>query len=120
MMQSKPKQSILRIETVLTLAEDVYHMAEKNYKFSSEVRVLLVAGRVVTMARTAVVLFTVYCLLLMGTVSEKQTCTVRGQTGFMEFSKEGDLIIGGVFSITSTRVIVDNDYQAIPSTYCKR
>lgn len=75
-------------------------------------------GRVVTMAQTAVVVFA--CLLLIGTKSENQTCTVRGQTGFMEFSKEGDLIIGGVFSLTSTRVLVDNDYQAIPNTYCKR
>ncbi|XP_063763489.1 LOW QUALITY PROTEIN: extracellular calcium-sensing receptor-like [Eleginops maclovinus] len=38
----------------------------------------------------------------------------------MEFSKEGDLIIGGVFSITSTRKLNDNDYQAIPNTYCQR
>lgn len=71
------------------------------------------------MARTTVVLF-IYCSLLMGAMSENHTCTVRGQTGFMEFSKEGDLIIGGVFSITSTRVLVDNDYQAIPYTYCTR
>lgn len=71
------------------------------------------------MARTTVALFT-YCSLLMGAMSENQTCTLRGQTGFMEFSKEGDLIIGGVFSLTSTRVLVDNDYQAIPYTYCNR
>uniref|UniRef100_A0A3B5KMK1 G-protein coupled receptors family 3 profile domain-containing protein n=1 Tax=Takifugu rubripes TaxID=31033 RepID=A0A3B5KMK1_TAKRU len=50
------------------------------------------------MARTTVVLF-IYCLLLMRTMSKTQTCTVTGQTGFMEFLKEGDLIIGGVFSM---------------------
>ncbi|XP_033971283.1 extracellular calcium-sensing receptor-like [Trematomus bernacchii] len=39
---------------------------------------------------------------------------------FMEFSKEGDLIIGGVFSITSTRKLNDNGYQALPNSYCTR
>lgn len=63
-----------------------------------------------------IVLFT----LLVGTESENQTCKVIGQTGFMEFSKEGDLIIGGVFSMTSTRTLVDNGYQALPYTYCKK
>ncbi|XP_067452001.1 extracellular calcium-sensing receptor-like [Thunnus thynnus] len=58
--------------------------------------------------------------LLATTKSENQTCRVIGQTGFMEFSKEGDLIIGGVFSMTSTRTVVDNDYQAIPYAYCKK
>lgn len=62
------------------------------------------------------VLFT----LLVGTKTENRTCKVTGQTGFMEFSKEGDLIIGGVFSITSTRKLVDNGYQALPQTYCKK
>ncbi|XP_034083732.1 LOW QUALITY PROTEIN: extracellular calcium-sensing receptor-like [Gymnodraco acuticeps] len=38
----------------------------------------------------------------------------------MEFSKEGDLIIGGVFSITSTRKLKDNGYQALPNAYCTR
>lgn len=71
------------------------------------------------MAPTAVVLFAC-CSLLMETMSESQTCTLRGQTGFMEFSKDGDLIIGGVFSLTSTRVLVDNGYQAVPHTYCNR
>lgn len=63
-----------------------------------------------------IVLFT----LLVRTESENQTCKVIGQTGFMEFSKEGDLIIGGVFSMTSTRTLVDNGYQALPYTYCKK
>lgn len=58
--------------------------------------------------------------LLTRTKSEKQTCKLIGQTGFMEFSKEGDLIIGGVFSMTSTRKLEDNDYQALPYTYCKK
>lgn len=62
------------------------------------------------------VLFT----LLVTTKSDNQTCKLIGQTGFMEFSKEGDLIIGGVFSITSTRTLVDKGYQALPDTYCKK
>lgn len=58
--------------------------------------------------------------LLAGIHSENQICKVIGQTGFMEFSKEGDLIIGGVFSITSTRKLEDNGYRALPHTYCKK
>uniref|UniRef100_A0A672Z3Y7 G-protein coupled receptors family 3 profile domain-containing protein n=1 Tax=Sphaeramia orbicularis TaxID=375764 RepID=A0A672Z3Y7_9TELE len=58
--------------------------------------------------------------LVAGTKSENETCRVIGQTGFMEFSKEGDLIIGGVFSISSTRKLVNNDYQALPYAYCKK
>lgn len=58
--------------------------------------------------------------LLARIKSENQTCKVIGQTGFMEFSKEGDLIIGGVFSITSTRKLIDNGYQAVPHSYCKK
>ena len=61
-----------------------------------------------------IILFT----LLARTMSENQTCNFIGQTGFMEFSKEGDLIIGGVFSITSTRKLNDNGYQALPNEYC--
>lgn len=58
--------------------------------------------------------------LLVKTKSDNQTCKLIGQTGFMEFSKEGDLIIGGVFSMTSTRELVDKGYQALPDTYCKK
>ncbi|XP_074496727.1 extracellular calcium-sensing receptor-like [Sebastes fasciatus] len=63
-----------------------------------------------------VILFT----LLARARSENQSCKVIGQTGFMEFSKEGDLIIGGVFSMSSTRKLIDNGYQAFPQTYCKK
>ncbi|XP_071353340.1 extracellular calcium-sensing receptor-like [Trachinotus anak] len=63
-----------------------------------------------------IILFT----LLAGIRSENQTCKMIGQTGFMEFSKEGDLIIGGIFSMTSTRELVDNGYQALPYAYCKK
>lgn len=80
---------------------------------------LLAAGRAVTMSWNTVVFF-IYCLLLMGAMLKTQACTVTGQTGFMEFSKEGDLILGGVFSMSSRRVLVDNDYMAIPSAYCTR
>lgn len=62
----------------------------------------------------AIILFT----LLVRTKSE--TCKVIGQTGFMEFSKEGDLNIGGVFSMTSTRTLINNGYQELPHTYCKK
>lgn len=58
--------------------------------------------------------------LLVGTKTEKDTCRIIGQTGFMEFSKEGDLIIAGIFSITSTRKLIENGYQALPQTYCKK
>lgn len=60
------------------------------------------------------------CAMLVGAKTENQTCKVIGQTGFMEFSKKGDLIIGGVFSITSTRKLVDHGYKALPNTYCQR
>lgn len=65
-------------------------------------------------------IFAVLFTLLVGTKTEKDTCRIIGQTGFKEFSKDGDLIIGGVFSITSTRKLIDNGYQALPQTYCKK
>uniref|UniRef100_A0A672Z3Y6 G-protein coupled receptors family 3 profile domain-containing protein n=1 Tax=Sphaeramia orbicularis TaxID=375764 RepID=A0A672Z3Y6_9TELE len=68
--------------------------------------------KAVVMGWITVILLT----LVAGTKSENETCRVIGQTGFMEFSKEGDLIIGGVFSISSTRKLVNNDYQALPFT----
>jgi len=58
--------------------------------------------------------------LLARMKSENQTCKMMGQTGFMEFFKEGDLIIGGVFSITSSRTLIDYGYQALPYSYCKK
>ena len=58
--------------------------------------------------------------LLARTNAENQTCKVIGQTGFMEFSKEGDLIIGGVFSLSGKSILVDNGYQTLPYTYCKK
>lgn len=58
--------------------------------------------------------------LLARVDSEKQKCKVIGQTGFMEFSKEGDLMIGGVFSISGTDILVDNGYQTLPYKYCKK
>lgn len=56
--------------------------------------------------------------LLAGARSENQTCQMIGQTGFLEFSKGGDLIIGGVFSMTSTRSQPKHGYQAFPQSYC--
>ncbi|KAM4627564.1 extracellular calcium-sensing receptor-like [Polymixia lowei] len=58
--------------------------------------------------------------VLSGTDSENDTCRVIGQTGFLEFSKDGDLLIGGVFSISGTRKLEDNGYQAVPYSYCTR
>lgn len=63
-----------------------------------------------------VILFT----LLARTNSESQICKLIGQTGFKAFSKEGDLMMGGVFSMSSTRKLIDNDYQAIPYAYCTK
>uniref|UniRef100_A0A8C5HMD9 Extracellular calcium-sensing receptor-like n=1 Tax=Gouania willdenowi TaxID=441366 RepID=A0A8C5HMD9_GOUWI len=62
----------------------------------------------------------IFFTLLAQIRSENQSCTLIGQTGFMEFSKEGDLMIGGVFSISSTRKRVDNFYQSLPDTYCTK
>lgn len=62
----------------------------------------------------AVVFFTVLARIK----SENETCKMIGQKGFKEFSKEGDLMIGGVFSISSTRKLVDKNYQELPHTYC--
>lgn len=55
---------------------------------------------------------------LTTTKAESQTCKLIGQTGFLEFSKEGDLLIGGIFSLASTRKLNDNDYEAVPHSYC--
>uniref|UniRef100_A0A3Q2XNT1 Extracellular calcium-sensing receptor-like n=1 Tax=Hippocampus comes TaxID=109280 RepID=A0A3Q2XNT1_HIPCM len=55
---------------------------------------------------------------LATTKAESQTCKLIGQTGFLEFSKEGDLLIGGIFSLASTRKLNDNDYEAVPHSYC--
>ncbi|XP_029964629.1 extracellular calcium-sensing receptor-like [Salarias fasciatus] len=38
----------------------------------------------------------------------------------MEFSKEGDLMIGGIVSMASTRKLFDNGYQELPTYYCKK
>ena len=63
-----------------------------------------------------VILFT----LLAKTKSENQTCKVIGETGFMEFAKEGDFIIGAVFAMSGAVTLMDNGYQALPYTYCKK
>lgn len=89
---------------------------EKGIKVSPQVRVGSVRGGRFTMGWIFVVLFT----LLVRTKTENPTCKIIGQTGFKEFSKDGDLIIGGVFSITSTRKLIDNGYHALPQTYCEK
>ncbi|XP_077579278.1 extracellular calcium-sensing receptor-like [Stigmatopora nigra] len=58
--------------------------------------------------------------LLAAAKSENQTCKPFGQTGFLEFSKEGDLLIGGVFSMASTRKLNDNGYKELPNFYCTK
>ena len=90
-------------------------MAEKVIKISSQVRIAQVKGRVLMMGWITIMFFA----LLARTNAENQTCKVIGQTGFMEFSKEGDFIIGGVFSLSRTSILVDNGYQTLPYTYCK-
>ena len=62
----------------------------------------------------SIILFT---LLVKGN-SEEQTCKLIGQTGFLEFSKDGDLIIGGLFSLDSTQVTENYGYHAYPSVFC--
>ena len=64
---------------------------------------------------------TIILLALLARIkSENQTCRLIGQTGHLAFSKEGDIIIGGVFSITRKRKLIDNNYQAQPHSYCTR
>ena len=50
--------------------------------------------------------------------SEEQACKLIGQTGFLEFSKDGDLILGGIFSLDSTQVTENYGYHAYPSIFC--
>ncbi|XP_077421216.1 extracellular calcium-sensing receptor-like [Vanacampus margaritifer] len=62
----------------------------------------------------------IFISLLATTKTENQTCKLIGQTGFLEFSKEGDLLIGGIFSMSNTRTLNDNDYEAVPHSYCTK
>ncbi|KAM3615379.1 uncharacterized protein V6R79_001236 [Siganus canaliculatus] len=62
----------------------------------------------------------IFVLFLARTNSKNQTCKLIGQTGFVEFSKEGDIIIGGVFSISRKRTLIDNGYRKLPNTYCEQ
>uniref|UniRef100_A0A672GWI4 G-protein coupled receptors family 3 profile domain-containing protein n=1 Tax=Salarias fasciatus TaxID=181472 RepID=A0A672GWI4_SALFA len=73
-------------------------------------------GRCVVMGWIVLIVFT----MLARIKSENQTCKLIGQTGFMEFSKEGDLMIGGIVSMASTRKLFDNGYQELPTYYCKK
>uniref|UniRef100_A0A8C6KBF6 G-protein coupled receptors family 3 profile domain-containing protein n=1 Tax=Nothobranchius furzeri TaxID=105023 RepID=A0A8C6KBF6_NOTFU len=57
--------------------------------------------------------------LLVRIKSENQTCELIGRTGFLEFAKEGDLNIAGVFSLMNTQTLIDNDYRAVPYSYCQ-
>lgn len=64
---------------------------------------------------------TIILLTLLARIkSENQTCKLIGQTGFLEFSKEGDLNIAGIFSMTSVEKQVDDSYQAVPYSYCEK
>ncbi|CAL8374017.1 unnamed protein product, partial [Gadus morhua 'NCC'] len=58
--------------------------------------------------------------LLVKSKSEEQACKLIGQTGYLEFSKDGDLIIGGIFSLNRSRVLDNNGYHAYPSPFCTR
>ena len=58
--------------------------------------------------------------LLVKGQSEEQACKLIGQTGYLEFSKDGDLIIGGIFSLNRSRVLDNNGYHAYPSPFCTR
>ena len=56
--------------------------------------------------------------LLVKSKSEEQACKLIGQTGYLEFSKDGDLIIGGIFSLDSTQGTNNHGYHAYPSLFC--
>uniref|UniRef100_A0A8C5B6R1 G-protein coupled receptors family 3 profile domain-containing protein n=1 Tax=Gadus morhua TaxID=8049 RepID=A0A8C5B6R1_GADMO len=58
--------------------------------------------------------------LLVKGQSEEQACKLIGQTGYLEFSKDGDLIIGGIFSLNSSRAIDNYGYHAYPALFCRR
>ena len=58
--------------------------------------------------------------LLVKSKSEEQACKLIGQTGYLEFSKDGDLIIGGIFSLNSSRAIDNYGYHAYPALFCRR
>ena len=73
-------------------------------------------GKRLIMGWLTIILFAV----LAKAKSENQTCKLIGQTGFMEFFKEGDLYIGGVFSMTSSRKLVDYGFKAVPDSYCTK
>uniref|UniRef100_A0A8C5FGU0 G-protein coupled receptors family 3 profile domain-containing protein n=1 Tax=Gadus morhua TaxID=8049 RepID=A0A8C5FGU0_GADMO len=51
--------------------------------------------------------------LLVKSKSEEQACKLIGQTGYLEFSKDGDLIIGGIFSLNRSRVLDNNGYHLL-------
>ncbi|XP_049580876.1 extracellular calcium-sensing receptor-like [Syngnathus scovelli] len=60
----------------------------------------------------------IFVVLLATSKADDQTCKLIGQTGFLEFSKEGDLLIGGIFSLARTRILDTHDYEAVPHSYC--
>ena len=61
---------------------------------------------------------TILITLLVKGKSEEQACKLLGRTGFLEFSKDGDLIIGGIFSLDSTQGTDNYGYHAYPSLFC--
>lgn len=64
-------------------------------------------------------LITIILFVLLTMVkSGSQTCKLIGETGFLEFSKDGDLVIGGVFSMSKRRILEDYGYTALPHSYC--
>uniref|UniRef100_A0A8C5CMD0 Receptor ligand binding region domain-containing protein n=1 Tax=Gadus morhua TaxID=8049 RepID=A0A8C5CMD0_GADMO len=68
------------------------------------------------MGLISIILFT----LLIKSKSEEQACRLIGQTGYLEFSKDGDIIIGGIFSLNASRVTENNGYHAYPTSFCTR
>ncbi|KAK7905207.1 hypothetical protein WMY93_017814 [Mugilogobius chulae] len=59
-------------------------------------------------------------LLLVGTNCDNQTCSFIGRSGYLEFSQKGDFILAGVFSITSTRSLLNTDYTVMPQEICTK
>uniref|UniRef100_A0A3B4AJJ3 G-protein coupled receptors family 3 profile domain-containing protein n=1 Tax=Periophthalmus magnuspinnatus TaxID=409849 RepID=A0A3B4AJJ3_9GOBI len=61
-----------------------------------------------------------FLTLLVRTNCDNQTCTFIGKSGYLEFSQEGDFILAGVFSITSTRIYLYPDFTDIPQDICSK
>ena len=56
--------------------------------------------------------------LLAKTQSDSSACKLIGQTGYVEIAKDGDLLVGGIFTLESRRKQIDYGYKKPPIEYC--